>query len=176
MFKIVCYLGGTCGDLVTSLIDPRGTKIVNGAISLPEQRTRLKKPHLFASDQARDQYLTEIAQQYDSVPSHDFEYHRRSQHDVLLITVQDRDVASWAANRFKKLHREHVWTEMMTASGITSVSEYAQAILDWSNVAGHIFKNTLSLEKILAGDALTKLGIQSQESDKIYQTWLANQI
>lgn len=175
MFKIVCYLGGTCGDLVTSLIDPRDTEIVNGVISLSEQRTRLKKPHLFASDKERDQYLTEIAQQYDSVPSHDFEYHRRSQHDVLLITVQDHNVASWAANRFKKLHREHVWTEMMMASGITSVSEYAQAMLDWSNVAGKIFKNTLALEKVLTGNALTELGMYSQESNKIYQTWLANQ-
>lgn len=175
MFKIVCYLGGTCGDLVTGLLDPTDAKVDHEVVVLSENRTRLKKPHLFSNDQERDQYLLEIATQYKSVPSHDFEYHRRKGHDVLLITVQDPQVALWAAKRFKELHRKHVWEEMMRTCNAANIEQYATVMLDWSKMAKQLFENTLSLESILDGTALQNLSIDHEQTVKLYQTWLDKQ-
>ena len=42
---IVCYTGGTAGDIISKIVDP-------GEMSLDRQR--LKKPHLFSCDEEKD--------------------------------------------------------------------------------------------------------------------------
>ena len=116
---IVCYTGGTAGDIVSLIIDPA---------ELSRDRQRLKKPHLFASDAEKDNFLDTAP--WASVPSHDFEYHQRRQHEILAIVCRTKPNALWAAERFKSMHRPHVWEEMTQHCGAADVETYAQMILD----------------------------------------------
>ena len=75
MIEIICYAGGTCGDLITALIDSKGAYFRNKAVMFEQERLRFKKPHTFVDDKERDQYLAEMTLKYKSVPSHDLQYH-----------------------------------------------------------------------------------------------------
>ena len=153
MIDIVCYAGGTCGDLVSALIDPRGAELrPNGTVLHVPERVRLKKPHLFADDVEKDQYLESVA--YDSISSHDSEYHIKRNHPFLSVSVQDFETALWAAGRFKSLHREHVWAEMQSKCGANSVEEYAQMMIDHTNMVAQSGCNIVKLESILQGSVI----------------------
>jgi hypothetical protein len=65
--NIVCYTGGTCGDMVSAILDVSGAYFKNTTVMFDQDRIQLKKPHLFASDQLKDQYLVEIAKKYKSI-------------------------------------------------------------------------------------------------------------
>ena len=160
---IVCFVGGTAGDIISQILDPR---------ELTLERQKLKKPHLFATDAEKDIFLETI--DYASVPSHDFVYHRNRNHTVLGVVCRDTCNALWAASRFKKLHRPHVWKEMTAFCGVDSIEAYAQAILDFGNMLASHTNNVLYLDDIINGhavDRLTELGYQVPGKD-IYKKWL----
>jgi hypothetical protein len=158
MKHIVVYMGGTCGDLVTALLDPFCIEFgPHGNVVISENRSRLKKPHLFDSDTDKDQYLNDTFDWCDSLPSHDLDYHVRQHHKFIGIVVNTAECANWAASRFQKLHRPEVWEEMVRACGATDVDGYAQMILDFSNMLALHTQDVLSLEDILAGNAITQL-------------------
>jgi glycerol kinase len=170
--NIVCYTGGTCGDMISAILDPVGTRFRHTAVMIEDSdRSRLKKPHLFQSDQEKDQYLIEIEKKYQSIPSHDLDYHVRKKHDFIGITVQDKATALWAAKRFKQLHRAHVWEEMTALSGVNSVEEYAQMMIDFSNLITQHTDRVVSLESIRAGTALDN-PILKTASKNLYRNWL----
>ncbi len=176
---IVCYTGGTCGDLVTALIDSSDTKFncaLKTVVHLPE-RARLKKPHLFASDADKDQYINDIRKNYSSIPSHDLDYHVRRQHVFVGITVQDLDTALWAAKRFRACHRPHVWEEMQRLCGANSVENYAQVLIDFSNMLATHTDKIVKLEDIKHGTVIPILENMlscsiSKGSKNLYQNWL----
>ena len=175
MIDIFCYAGGTCGDLITALIDDQGLSFRSKAVMFDLERMQLKKPHTFNSDVEKDQYITNMAVKYRSIPSHDLDYHVRSKHAMIGITVQDTDTALWAAERFKQLHRPHVWLEMQTACGANSVGDYAQIMIDFSNQLQQHTDRTVALESIRAGtvlDQLSQLTTLSPTSKNFYQNWL----
>lgn len=160
---IVCFVGGTTGDIVTQILDPR---------ELTLERQRLKKSHLFANDLEKDVFLETT--QYASIPSHDFEYHRARQHKILGVVCRYMTNALWAAKRFKALHRPHVWKEMTEFCGADTVEAYAQMILDFGNMLEGHTTNVLYLDEIIAGraiDRLTDLGYQTPGKTK-YKEWL----
>ena len=181
MTHIVVYMGGTCGDLVTALLDPVNSGIgARGNIQLDTARSRLKKPHEFANDAEKDQYLATVTDQYASIPSHDLTYHISHAHKVIGITVNTIQCAMWAANRFKHLHRPQVWDQVMQSCGVADLDEYAQMMLDFSNLVVNYTNNVLSLEDILAGNAVEQLqkltGIAiTADSSNFYKQWLRAQ-
>ena len=152
----VVYMGGACGDLVCALIDLRGATFDVAAkkMALPLDRQRLKKPHTFADDSARDLYLEEMAHSYLSVPSHDLDYHMRRGHAIIGITVQDKDTALWAARRFRDSHRPQVWKQVAQGWHINSIDEYAQLLLDHSARLQHSTDRLLTLEHIRSGTVI----------------------
>ena len=149
--KIICYTGGTCGDLITALIDPRGAVLneKNGTVQLTSDRIGLKKPHLFSTDDKKDQYLESLGTKYGSVSSHDLAYHINRNHEFIGITVTDFNAALWAATRFKELHCDVVWQEMQAACGVSSVSEYARMMIDFSFLVKQHTKTTIPLESVI---------------------------
>jgi hypothetical protein len=160
---IVCYCGGTAGDIISLLLDPR---------ELTMERQRLKKPNSFANNKEKDFFLSTV--QYLSVPSHDFEYHRERGHEILGIVCRTMPCASWAATRFKALHRPHVWKEMTAFCGAETVEAYTQVILDFGNMIASYTSNVLYLEDIVCGNAATRLkemGYQISGQDH-YEIWL----
>lgn len=170
--NIVCYTGGACGDMISAILDPTGTRFNNTAMIIDDvYRTRLKKPHLFQSDAEKDQYLIEIEKKYKSIPSHDLDYHVRKKHNFIGITVQDKTVALWAATRFKRLHGAHVWEEMNTVCGVDTVEGYAQIMIDFSDLIKQHTDRIVSLESILAGTALDN-PILKLANKNVYRNWI----
>ena len=170
--NIVCYTGGACGDMISAILDPTGTRFNNTAMIIDDvYRTRLKKPHLFQSDLEKDQYLIEIEKKYKSIPSHDLDYHIRKKHNFIGITVQDKTVALWAATRFKRLHGAHVWEEMNTVCGVGTVEGYAQIMIDFSDLIKQHTDRIVSLESILAGIALDN-PILKLANKNVYRNWI----
>jgi hypothetical protein len=169
--NIVCYTGGTCGDMISGILDPNGARFKNTTVILDQDRTCLKKPHLFQSDAEKDQYLVEAEKIYQSIPSHDLDYHIRNAHDFIGITVQDNAVALWAATRFKRLHRPHVWQEMVAVGGTDSVEGYAQMMIDFSNLVSQHTDRIVTLESIRAGTALDNPILKTARKN-FYLNWL----
>jgi hypothetical protein len=178
---IVCYTGGTCGDLISAIIDPTDCAISAnfGTIIHNPERTRLKKPHLFDSDSKKQLYIDSVTGKYKSISSHDATYHIAQKHDFLSIIVKDFDYAIWAAERFKKCHRAHVWEEMQKQCGANNIKEYTQKLIEYSSMIETHTQHIIKLENILNGDILTDLiNLNYNLSDdgvKIYSDWLSKQ-
>jgi hypothetical protein len=163
---IVCYTGGTAGDIISTIIDPS---------ELSLDRQKLKKPHLFQTAEEKDQYIANS--QWASLPSHDFEYHRLKQHKILGIQCRDMQTALWAATRFKKLHRPHVWEEMSRACGANTIEQYAQMIIDFGIMIANYTDNMLYLDRIIAGHAVVDLlELNMPVTGKgLYTEWVINE-
>ena len=172
--NIVCYTGGTCGDMISAILDPAGAYFKNTTVMFDQDRTRLKKPHLFESDTEKDRYLIEAEKKYQSISSHDLDYHIRRGHDFVGVTVQDKTMALWAAERFKRLHRDYVWAEMTAASGADSIEGYAQMMIDFSNLVTQHTDRIVTLESIRAGTALDNTVLKTASKD-FYLEWLGLQ-
>lgn len=177
MMHIVCYTGGTCGDLVSAMIDSRGVISANGVIRHDPQRQRLKKPHQFQNDQEKTDYLAWAETCYTSVPSHDLDYHVRSGHDFFAVTVSTFDTALWAATRFKMQHRQQVWSEMTRSCGASTVQDYAQILMDFSDMIRQKTDKLLALEKIVAGEVGPDLQryLSTPVDLALYHDWLGCQ-
>ena len=178
---IVCYLGGTCGDLISTIMDPSDCVLLNGAVSQPKQRQRLKKPHDFANTQDKDQYLISIANKYKSVPSHDLNYHKSKGHLFLSIVTENLDTAYWAADRFRQLHRPQVWEEMKHACGACTVKDYAQTMIDFSKMVASHTQKLIPLDLILKGQAVDQLEYITKRTmpdagKEFYTHWLECQM
>ena len=178
--KIVCYTGGTCGDLIAGMIDCRDITYRNSALAHDDFRQRLKKPNTFTSNEEKDKYIEEVSAQYNSIPSHDLNYHIKRKHPFISITVKDFDTALWAANRFKQLHRPHVWEEMQQACGSKTVEDYAQILIHYSNLVRKHTEQLITLESIIQGQAVDRLenilkrNLNNTEKD-FYNNWLQKQ-
>lgn len=178
MFDIVCYLGGTCGDLVVAMLDSKDCNLNHDAVVCNPERQRLKKSWQFATDLERNQYLSTIQQHYRSIPSHDTEYHLRNSHQFIAVVVQQMTTALWASQRFRKLHSDKVWQQMVEVNQANTVEKYAQDILDWSSWIQSRCERVIALEDILGGRAESRLYsiINNTTIDNdFYHQWLKAQ-
>ena len=180
MKTLVVYNGGACGDLVSAMLDVRGSHITDeGRVRHDPQREWLKKPHIFQTDLHKDLYLAEAFKYYDSLPSHDIKYHIDRGHEFVGIVVRKLETAKWAATRFRALHDDQVWAEMSAASGVNDVDGYAQMMLDFSNLVADNTKFVLSLEHILQGtavDVLSNIADVDASGKEFYRQWLLHNI
>lgn len=174
MTTIICYLGGTCGDLVTAMFDPTKATINGNSVQLVPEITKLKKPHLFDSDSAKDRYLLDSSQ-YKCIASHDTAYHMSKKHNFISIVSDDMEVNTWAATRFKNLHRPHVWEEMSRYSGARTVPEYAQLIVDYSGLVRGYTTQLITLSDIVNGNLIKTISQWIDVNDdakNLYNQWL----
>ena len=170
---IVVYTGGTAGDLVASVIDSNHCGLSDGRVLMASYRQQLKQPHLFRDDTARDDYVKNAMRNYRSLPSHSIEYHLQRQHNIVGITVEQKQTATWAAERFKRLHKDRVWK----AIGLSSVDDYANMLLDYSWFVRDNVQHVVSVEDILNGHLLDKLnsfGIDRTDQ-MFYNRWIDSQ-
>jgi hypothetical protein len=172
--NIICFTGGTCGDILTVMIDSTEVDLSHTWLGLSAERCRLKKPHTFCNDLEKNLYLDQVSLLYNSIPSHDLDYHVRQRHNFISITVKDFGVALWASTRFKEIHRPHVWEEMQRVCGATTIEEYAQRIIDYSNMVQQHTDCIVTLERILSGHAIEDLSqwIKTDLNIDIYKRWL----
>lgn len=176
--NIVCYAGGTCGDLLCALIDPNNAVVDRNRVVLTDERSQLKKPHLFDNDHDKDLYLVNMAQKYQSIPSHDFLYHKNRQHSIIGITIDKLDTAKKASMRFKNLHRPEVWVEMQQFCGAQTIDDYAQILMDFSISIALYATVVVKLENIINGSVLSDLDNQGilviDNGKEIYRRWLTS--
>lgn len=175
MFNIVCYLGGTGGDIVVATIDSTGCSLNQNSVVYDSQRQHLKKSWQFSNDAGKLQYLNHIKQSYRSIPSHDTNFHINHGHDFIAVVVANQSTALWASNRFKNLHRPEVWKEMSSINQADTVEKYAHDILDWSTWIQSYTNKIIFLEDILDGCIEQKLCsiIHTDNIDsKFYHQWL----
>lgn len=178
MSAIVCYMGGCCGDLICALIDSNQAELTErGTVSLDPERQKLKKLHLFNNNEEKDSYLSVIAKEYKSIPSHDEQYHNDRGHDFIAVITESMDDALWAAERFKALHYPHVWEEMMSFSGANTIEDYAQQMIDYSNMLKTMTDKTIHLGDIIKGKAIEKLEALGYHdlNQTFYDDWLSTQ-
>lgn len=178
--EIVVYMGGCCGDLVTALIDPTdsGLDQNHGTVKLTPDRQRLKKPYLFANNIEKKQYINDIALRYQSLPSHDIDYHVFSKHRFTGIAVSDADTASWAAERFRDVHRPEVWHSVQKSCNIQSVDHYAEQLLHYGRMIRELTTNVIDVRDIRQGHAVSLLeNMLGRDLDPValdfYHDWLS---
>jgi len=175
----VVYMGGTAGDLVASMIDWQDSRLemLQDRMELPLHRQQLKKPHTFASDEEKDQYVREMSQRYRSLPSHDLDYHLKRQHRVIGIAVETPEMAQKAALRFKRSHRARVWESVCQGFGIETTRQYADLVLNYSSVIKEKVNVVITMEDIINGNLLRDLSSNfgigfSQKDIHRYNTWM----
>ena len=175
----VVYMGGTAGDLVASMIDWQDSRLemIKDRMELPLQRQQLKKPHSFATDEDKDQYVREMSRLYRSLPSHDLDYHLKRQHRTIGIVVETEKAARMAAERFKRSHRARVWQSVCEGFGIENTRQYADLVLNYGNVIKEKVTTVITMEDIVKGNLLrdlsSNLGIGFSQQDVVrYQTWM----
>ena len=175
--QVVCFAGGTCGDLLVALIDPTGCNLNNNVVTISADREKLKKPHLFADDFSKNQYMSEMELVYQSLPSHALSYHVDQKHSIIGIVTEQFDTALWAAIRFKNSHRPQVWEEMQQACGSSTIEQYAQTIMDFSNLIRSYTSQIISLDRILQGHAINDLAswVPTIQQSHMYQNWILAQ-
>jgi hypothetical protein len=174
---VVCYIGGTCGDLISAMIDPIDAEFRANTVWHNPERTRLKKPHLFDNDLDKDRYINDVGNRYSSISSHDLDYHVKSGHEFISIVTDKFNVALWAARRFKKLHRPHVWEEMQRACGASTIEDYAQTLIDYSTMVKKYTNKVLDLESIYCGSVIQNLQPWlakpiGKPSQNLYKNWI----
>lgn len=175
MFNIVLYTGGTCGDLVSGVLDMNGVGINGNNCVVLEERSKLKKSHLFLTDNDRDNYIDYSSKLWSSIPSHDSRYHMTKNHEVIGIVCTTYNTARWAADRFKNIHRPAVWEEVCKSCNIDNVEQYAELILSFSNLIEPFIKYKIFLEDICKGNLLSELKKFTdidRNSKILYDQWL----
>jgi hypothetical protein len=171
MIDIVCFMGGTCGDIVTALLDPTDAIIDGNRITMPLHRQLLKKPHLYYTSQTKDQYVDFISRSYASIPSHDTEYHIQHQHPFTSITVENPTIALWAAERFKQLHKPHVWNEMISHINCKNATDYAKWLMNYRWVVNTTAARIIKLESIVSGQLGNEIELDTDKT-MFYNSWL----
>lgn len=177
---IICFAGGTSGDLAVSVLDPRNctydTK--NGRIKIAMDRAGMKKFWKYNDVETKIQYIKQAFAMYDSLPSHDVDFHLANNHqEVIGITCFDENLREKSAIRFKDLHRSEVWDSLPKVCKTETVQQYSDDILQISRKLERAF-TTIDLSEIIKGDLISRftgLGYEiGRESVKIYNDWLAH--
>jgi hypothetical protein len=155
---VVCYMGGTYGDMVAGLINEDLKTDAIWQVAKPtEEVSKLKKPHTFDSDQEKDEYINSMSSEYKCILSHDQDYHFSRNHSVLGIVVTNMNSALRCAKRFKASHRDQVWEEMMDRCGAKTIKEYAEMMLHYSNAIEKQSKWIISTDEIEDGRVLERI-------------------
>jgi hypothetical protein len=155
---VVCYMGGTYGDMVAGLINEDLKTDFIWQVARPnEEVSKLKKPHTFGSDQEKDEYINSISSEYKCILSHDQDYHFKRGHNVLGIVVTTMKSALRCAKRFRAAHRAHVWKEMMDRCGAKTIEEYAEMMLHYSSAIEKQSKWIISTDEIQDGRVLERI-------------------
>lgn len=174
---VICYMGGTYGDMIAGLInEDLKTDPLWRTAKPSEDISRLKKPHNFADDSAKDEYVNSISSKYKCILSHDQDYHFNRNHDVLGIVVTSMKSALKCAKRFKTTHRPQVWKEMMDRCGAKNIEEYAEMMIHYGKMIEPQCKWIITTDEIENGQILERIESITKRplSDQIknaYKNW-----
>jgi hypothetical protein len=174
---VICYMGGTYGDMIAGLINEDLKTDSLWRIAKPtEEICRLKKPHTFGSDQEKDEYMNSISSEHKCILSHDQDYHFSRNHNVLGVVVTNMKSALKCAKRFKAAHRAQVWKEMMDRCGAKTIEEYAEIMIHYGKIIESQCKWIITTDEIENKQILERIesivGTPLSEATKnAYKNW-----
>jgi len=172
---IICYAGGMCGDLVTSVIDSTDSMLSNARIYTIMDRSKLKSNLFLHTEEDQLKYIKEMETRYLSIPSHSIDLHVKYKHSFITVYTENYDLALWCATRFKNLHTHDVWSTLTNGDG--SVESYATTIIQSCKYSQAHTDKIIMLEDILSGNLLSTLSkyVKTPLNEKLYQEWLSRQ-
>jgi len=175
---IVCYAGGTAGDLMTAVIDNTDCSYDSSKnkLKIGKERSLMKKFYLFKERNDKINYIKNIFQTFKSLPSHDVDFHTRyKEFNTLGITCFDEKLRFLSSKRFKILHSEKVWESLQEVSLASTIEEYSNNIFEISKKIQDNFIH-IDLLEVLKGDLINFLEKNnfkiSAESKSLYNKWL----
>ena len=171
---IICYAGGTCGDIVASVIDSTDSQLEGSRIQTSMTRSKLKSWLHGMSEAELLGYIESMKLCYLSIPSHRIDFHLKHKHDYITTYADSYELAHWCATRFKNLHPPVVWQKLMNGG---TVEDYANIILNTSSHMAEHTDKVISLRDILDGNLLDSLSkyIKTPLNQDLYFSWLAKQ-
>jgi hypothetical protein len=169
-------MGGTCGDLVTAVIDSTDSKLDGSKIYTMLSRSKLKSDLFLNSEIEQLNYIKEMESKYLSIPSHKIDLHVKYKHPFITIFTENYDLALWCANRYKNLNRPDVWENMNKFNNLT-VESHAQTTIDSCRYLASHTDKIIALEDMLSGNLLSKLSkyVKTPLNEKLYEEWLSRQ-
>lgn len=171
---IVAYTGGSCGEMVTAVIDPTGYHFNGRYLELLKyDRSKLKNREwdFSLSNIDRDNAINELALKYRSLPSHKLDYHAFRKHDVIFIDATQPGMEEWVFNRINDIHsgKHKQWLnlEKDKESYINNFYPSQQFLLP-------IAKRIIKLRDILEGKLIDvlKTYVATPLNEALYYTWL----
>ena len=173
---IICYMGGTCGDLVTSVIDSTNSTLDKSRIHTTMDRSKLKSGLFLKTEAEQLNYIKEMESKYLSIPSHNIDLHVKYQHSFITIVTENYGLALWCATRFKNLNTlNNVWTNMYGNDAIPD--RHADSIIQSCKYLSLHTDRIIMLEDILSGNLLSNLSkyVKTPLNEKLNEEWLSNQ-
>ncbi len=161
----VVYPPGSCGNMVSAVIDSTG--LISGYRHVTFESDKLKllqqQYRDAMTDSDRDEYVQYISEKYLSVPSHSFEYHVKRKHDFIFLLPNNIETIEWTIQRIQDILPDT--NEYLTLSFVTNIINFCKP---------HANK-IIYVEDILEGKLIEKLKefIQTPLNEEFYFAWLS---
>ena len=175
---IVCFAGGTSGDIVVAVMDPKNCKHdpEKARIKIPKDRAEMKMFWTFQGVEQKNNFIRKTFENYDTIPSHDVNFHiSQGAENVLGITCFDKDLRDRSAKRFKAIHTDQDWDSLLKVTKTETVDQYSDDILSISKKLNDNFP-TIDLSSIINGTLIEKLGALGYQIPDVgislYDRWI----
>jgi hypothetical protein len=171
---IVLYMGGTCGDLLVSVIDNTHSRIDNTRILATLEKNQFKRVNELGDDANKHAKLLDLGRKFKAVPSHDADYHIKFNHKYIAIEVDSIVDAMWAARRFVNLHLAFDWAIDMQRGGEATIKAYADQIMAYTHIVTPSAFLSVNLRDIRGGKLIDILQPHFRHplDSGIYTQWL----
>lgn len=167
---IILYTPGTCGNMVTAVIDNNGYNFDGKHYECFNERKKLRNTFYqrTMTDEDRDNYIIEIAKKYKSLASHQYNYHIDRGHQYILVIPSTDEEIQWSIHRFNNIH-PHI------AMNVTNAPNYYNNFI---NEAKQHTNKIITLTDIWSGNLLNRLKeyISTPLDEEVYYQWLAKEI
>lgn len=172
---IVSFAGGLAGDLVSAVIDSTDCFLLpNGKVNMFTYRKKLKQGATL-TEEYKDEFVSTVSTIYQSIPSHDWEYHLQKKHTTLSIDVKDPELYKFAAKRFISLNQPGLVNKLF---GINSIEEFVPILTDITKKHIAISSHVIYFDDIINGKLIEKLELitSTELNTEFYNEWLKLQI
>jgi hypothetical protein len=169
---IVVYVPGSCGEMITAVIDDTGYSYNGLLCNLIEyERSKLKNPEWdkILTDEDRDNVIQELSLKYKSLTSHKFQYHVDRQHDVIFIDASEDNLIEWSNNRLYQLYGNALWINPDKQINLARAHKAHELMLSSA-------KRIIKLRDILEGRLIDVLKqyVSTPLNEDLYYRWQEN--
>lgn len=167
---IILYTLGTCGNMVTAVIDNTGYRFDGRHYESFAERIKLRNRFYqnTMTDNDRDNYIIEMSKKYKSLASHQYQYHIDRGHSYILVMPSTEEEIQWSINRFKTIHPN---SPMDVKTAHNYYNEFITKSKQHTN-------KIITLTDIWSGNLLERLKeyVSTPLNEEVYHQWLAKEL